>query len=53
MLKKIALTVLVLVAIVLLFNLVTTLAPNWQGNLRMSLALLDYWLTLGYGSLVA
>ena len=53
MLKKIALLSLVVVAIVMLFNLVTTLAPNWQSNLRISLALLDYWVTLGFGSLVA
>lgn len=51
--KKIALFVLVVIAIVLLLNLVTTLAPNWQSNLRISLALLDYWVTLGFGSFVA
>jgi len=51
--KKIVLFVLVVTATVLLFNLVITLAPNWQSNLRVSLAMLDYWLTLGYGSFVA
>ena len=53
MLKKIALTTLLLVTIVLIFNLVTMLAPNWQSNIRGQLALLDYWITLGYGSLIA
>jgi len=51
--KKIVLFVLVVTAAVLLFNLVITLVPNWQSNLRVSLAMLDYWLTLGYGSFVA
>lgn len=53
MLKKIALAILLLVAIVLIFNLVTMLAPNWKSNIRVQLALLDYWFTLGYGSLIA
>jgi hypothetical protein len=53
MLKKFALTVLVIVIVILLFNFVVTLAPDWKSNVRISLALVEYWVTLGFGSFVA
>lgn len=53
MLKKIALTILIIGIIILLFDLVVAIAPNWKSNIRISFAMVEYWVTLGFGSFVA
>lgn len=50
--RKIAISIMAFVAIILLFNLAISLFPNWESTVRIQLAILDYYVTLGYGTLV-
>ena len=50
--KKLAIAIAAFVAIILLFNLAITVFPDWNSNLRVQLAMLDYYVTLGYGTLI-